>query len=112
MTSETVTMISAADAKAKLDAEEAVVIDVRMPYDWAGGRIHGSINLPNKAIQFRRAEVPEGKELIFYGANTARGSQAAQMAIELGFSNVFVMEDGYEGWLSAGLPTESITGTT
>jgi rhodanese-related sulfurtransferase len=110
MTADTVAVISAVEAKAKLDGGEAVVVDVRMPYDWAGGRIHGSINLPNLAIQYRSPEIPPEKEVIFYGKNTARGSDAARMALGLGFPNVCVIDGGYDSWLDAGLPTESITG--
>lgn len=110
MTTEPIPVISPAEAKARLDSGEAAVIDVRMAYDWAGGRIHGSINLPNQAIQFRTSEVPQDRELIFYGSNTAKGSAAAQKARDLGFSAVAVIDGGFDAWLDAGLPSESITG--
>lgn len=111
MTSESIPVISADEAKAKLDTGEAAAIDVRMAHDWAGGRIRGSVNLPNLAIQFRTAEVPEGKELIFYGSDTAKGTRVAEKAIELGFSSVCVIDGGFDAWLDAGLPSESIDGT-
>jgi len=106
-----VAIISPQDAKAKLDGGEAATIDVRLPYTWAGDRIRGSINLPNLSIQFRQAEVPAGKELIFYGANTAKAEAAAKKAVELGYEQVAVIEGGFDAWLDAGLPSESITGT-
>ena len=111
MTSESIPVISPTEAKAKLDTGEATAIDVRMAYDWAGDRIRGSINLPNLAIQFRTPEVPQDKELVFYGRNTERASRAAEKAIELGFKTVCVIDGGFDAWLDAGMPTESISGT-
>jgi rhodanese-related sulfurtransferase len=111
MTEGSVPIITPQEAKAKLDAGEAATIDVRLPYTWAGDRIQGSINLPNLAIQFRQAEVPAGKELIFYGANTAKAEAAAKKAIDLGYDKVAVIDGGFDAWLDAGLPSESITGT-
>ncbi len=107
---ESISIISPAEASAKLEAGEAAAIDVRMAYDWAGDRIHGSINLPNQAIAFRTAEVPQDKELIFYGTNTAKASAAAEKALALGFPTVYVIDGGFDAWLDAGLPSESITG--
>ena len=106
-----VSIISPEDAKAKIDAGDAATIDVRLPYTWAGDRIQGSINLPNLSIQFRQAEVPADKELIFYGPNTAKAEAAAKKAIELGYEKVAVIDGGFNAWVDAGLPSESITGT-
>jgi rhodanese-related sulfurtransferase len=106
-----VQLISPKEAKEKIDAGEAASIDVRLPYTWAGDRIQGSINLPNLSIQFRQTEVPADKELIFYGPNTAKAEAAAKKAIELGYEKVAVIDGGFDAWLDAGLPSESITGT-
>ncbi len=111
MTESSIPIISPAEAKAKLDGGEAASIDVRLPYTWAGDRILGSINLPNLSIQFRQAEVPADKELIFYGANTAKAEAAAKKALELGYDKVAVIDGGFDAWLDAGMPSESITGT-
>lgn len=111
MTTELIPVISPAEAKAKLDAGEATAIDVRMAYDWAGDRIRGSINLPNLAIEFRTSEVPQDKELVFYGRNTDKATRAAEKAVKLGFNAVFVIDGGFDAWLDAGLPSESISGT-
>ena len=110
MASSTVNVISPVEAKTKLDSGDAVTVDVRMAYDWAGGRVRGSINLPNLAIQYRSPEIPEGKEVIFYGKNNTKANEAAQKALDLGFSTVYVIDGGFDSWLEAGLPSESITG--
>lgn len=106
-----ITKLSPKDAKAKVDAETAAVIDVRMAYDWAGGRIPGSINLPNQAIKFRKAEVPEGKELIFVGTNTEKAQVTAEVATSMGFETVYIIDGGFDAWEGAGLPTETISGS-
>jgi monothiol glutaredoxin len=110
MTTDEIQVLSPADAQQKLEASEAVIIDVRMAYDWAGGRVHGSINLPNNAIQFRRGEVPPDKTLIFMGRDTAKGEAVAKKAKALGFENVYVVEGGWDLWVDSGMPTETISG--
>lgn len=32
--------------------------------------------------------------------------EAARRAVQLGYRNVFVMSDGIDGWVKAGLPVE------
>lgn len=111
MTAEAVvTVITPEEAKAKIDGGDVAIIDVRMAYDWAGERIKGSINLPNNAIAFRTGEVPKDKDLIIYGTNTTKASNVAKKALELGFPTVFVIDGGFDAWLDAGMPSESITG--
>ena len=110
MTTDEIQVLQPSEAQEKLEAGDAVVIDVRMAYDWAGGRVRGSINLPNNAIQFRTGEVPQEKTLIFMGADTAKGEAAAKKAKALGFENVYVLEGGWDLWVDSGLPTETISG--
>ena len=46
--------------------------------------------------------------LVFYCANTSCGAchEAAEAALKLGYTNVFVMPEGIAGWEGAKLPTE------
>ncbi len=54
MTNETkIAPISVAEVKAGLDAGIVQVVDVRPSFDFAGGRIPGSISLPNRALASR-----------------------------------------------------------
>lgn len=110
MTTNSVPRITPPEAFQKLNADEAVLVDVRMAFDWAGGRVPGSLNLPNLSIKFRKNEVPNDKVLIFMGPNAARSNDAARAALSLGFESVYVLEEGFDAWVAAGLPSETMDG--
>lgn len=108
MTTSAIDSVTPQQAKEMLATEEAAVIDVRMPYDWAGERIPGSINLPLQAIKFRKGEVPEDKKLLFVSADDKRSREAAEAARDLGFADVFVIEGGFDAWASSGFDVDTI----
>lgn len=108
MTTSATDSVTPQQAKEMLATEEAAVIDVRMPYDWAGERIPGSINLPLQAIKYRKGEVPEGKKLLFVSADDKRSREAAEAAKELGFEGVYVIEGGFEAWTGSGFEVDTI----
>jgi rhodanese-related sulfurtransferase len=83
------------------------VVDIRMPFDYAGDRIPGSLNLPNNAIRVRKAEVPDDKEVIFVSEDGERSLETCRIASSLGFPKVLNLEGGFDAWLAAGLPTET-----
>lgn len=101
--------ISVDEAQEKLASGSARVIDIRMPFDYAGGRIPGSLNLPNNAIRFRKGEVPEDKELLFLSEDGGRSVDACRLALSLGFHDVFNIDGGFTAWAEAGNPIETIS---
>lgn len=101
--------ISVQEAQVKLASGSAHVIDVRMPFDYAGGRIPGSLNLPNNAIRFRKGEVPEDKELLFLSEDGERSVEACRLALSLGFNEVFNIEGGFIAWAEAGYEIATIS---
>lgn len=101
--------IDVEEARKELEAGTARVIDVRMPFDYAGGRIPGSINLPNNAIRARRAEVSADQELFFLSEDGKRSVETCRVACSLGFQKVANIEGGFAAWQEAGYPTETIS---
>jgi rhodanese-related sulfurtransferase len=101
--------ISVQEAQEKLASGNALVIDIRMPFDYAGGRIPGSLNLPNNAIRFRKSEVPADKELLFLSEDGGRSKEVCRLAHSLGFENVFNIDGGFMGWAEAGNQIETIS---
>lgn len=83
------------------------VIDIRMPFDYAGERVPGSLNLPNNAIRVRKAEVPEDKEIVFISEDGKRSIETCRIASSLGFAKVCNVRGGFDAWVAAGLPTET-----
>ncbi len=100
--------IDASTANEKLSVGQLEVIDVRMPFDYAGAHIPGSLNLPNKAIRFRKGEVPADKELLFVSEDGKRSVEVCRLAAELGFKDIFNLEGGFSAWTAAGYEVETI----
>lgn len=103
------TEITAEEARQKLQSGNAVPIDVRMAFDYAGARIRGAVNLPNMALRARRHEVPGDKELIFVSEDGELSARVCELALSLGFENVFNLQGGMSAWTDAGFPVETIS---
>src|SRR5438034_7855932 len=55
---ETVPQISAWDLHTLLESGEAVVVDVREPFEWLEGHVQGAMHLPMFEAVARAAELP------------------------------------------------------
>jgi rhodanese-related sulfurtransferase len=104
-----VKQVSVQEAYEQSKSFDVRVIDIRMPFDYAGERIPGSLNLPNNAIRVRKQEVPEGKALLFLSEDGGRSVETCKIAIGLGFTDVANITGGFAAYLAAGLPTETIS---
>jgi hydroxyacylglutathione hydrolase len=109
VTNEEVRQVSIEEAKQRAEAGTAQIIDIRMAFDYAGGRIPGSMNLPNNAIRFRKNEVPQDKELLFLSEDGTRSVEIARLAMGWGFKEVANIEGGFAAWEAAGYPLETIS---
>ena len=108
-TSEPFARINTQEAREKIESGNARAIDVRMAFDYAGGRIPGSLNLPNLSIRFRKSEVPEDKALLFISEDGELSAQVCRLAVSLGFYDVYNLEGGISAWTEAGFPIETIS---
>jgi rhodanese-related sulfurtransferase len=97
--------ISPQDLEALRSQPNVAIMDVRMPFDYLGGRIPNAINMPGRAFAARRAQVSPELTLIFVDADGA-DTQSAAEALTIGYSKVLVLDGGYEAWLAADLPTD------
>lgn len=84
-------------------APGAVIIDVREPDEYATVRVPGAINIP--LGQLTTAELPDGP-LYVICASGGRSSRATQYLEATGIDATNV-EGGTNGWMQAGLPTDS-----
>lgn len=87
----------------------AQVIDVRLPFEYAGGRIPFSLNLPNRSIQTRKQLVSAEKPVLFLSEDGEQAEGVAAFAEKLGFPDVGFIAGGYTAWSEAGFPTETIS---
>lgn len=99
--------ISAADAKARIDSGDPVIIlDVRTQDEYDAGHIAGAILVPNETIlDTTPAELPDlNAEILVYCRSGNRSAQAAKKLIAMGYTNVYDF-GGIIDW-----PYEVVTG--
>lgn len=96
--------ISPAEAKALLDDDKAVLIDIREADEFAREHINGARHAP--LTRFTPTDFPREHEKagLFYCASGNRTTQAAGELIATGFAKVYQVEGGIAGWKKAGLP--------
>lgn len=109
MADEDVKQVTIAEARERAAVGKAAIIDIRMPFDYMGGRIPGSLNLPNNALRARQSEAPTDKELLFLSEDGSSSVEVCRLAMKLGFREVANIQGGYEAWVEAGFPIETIT---
>jgi len=88
---------------------KAVYVDVRSLDSFNKGHIKGAISIPHSQLMNRLREIPPGKTIITYCACVEEHT-AALSVLELnahGVQNTAALVDGWKGWLSARLPTET-----
>ena len=100
--------LSPADATLKINREDALVIDVRSPGEFAEGHIADSKNLPLEKLNERLAEFEKFKSrpIILSCKSGARSGGACGILRKNGFEKVFTLAGGMTAWLQAGLPVK------
>lgn len=95
----------------RLRQEGVALIDCRDEDEYAEGHVVGIPLIPYMSV-FSRADdvekVSGGKDkpLMFICAKGQRSAVACEFAAAAGFSDLYNVEGGTDGWVEAGLPTE------
>jgi rhodanese-related sulfurtransferase len=106
--------ISAAEAKAMIDAGAAVAVDVREPGEIAAtGKLPGALAIPLGAVAARSAigspdhdpALDPDKAVIVYCAVGRRSETAGRTLKELGYRTVYNL-GSLKDWIAAGFPVE------
>lgn len=92
---------------------EAVIVDVRMPEEYAVERIPGALLMP--LATFEPTALPTGgKTVVLHCAAGRRSAMAAGKVLENGASEACHLKGGLAAWKAVGLPTirvDPATGT-
>ncbi|MBI2868032.1 MAG: rhodanese-like domain-containing protein [Chloroflexi bacterium] len=101
--------LSVDEAKAKLDRDgkNIMLVDVREPAEYATKRIPGAVLIPVGSILSRIKELDATKEIVFVCAVGQRSALAAEMAAAMGYTRLYNIEGGTDGWAHKGYPIES-----
>ena len=106
------TIESVAEAKGLFDKKAVLFVDARHPEQYRQGHIPGAVSLP-----FHQFDVYFGPflqnhdtetSIITYcsGRECADGHELARVLKEVGYRQIAIFIDGFEGWSREGLPIE------
>jgi rhodanese-related sulfurtransferase len=112
MASSDIARLSVEDVEKLVNTSDAQLVDVRPPFDYFGGRVPGALNLPATSVVSRAAQVSKDRKLVFIDDDGQGMSlEAAQAALDSGLytEGVAILEGGYDAWLDADKPTETIS---
>ena len=100
--------VSPAEATQLINRQDALVIDVREPAEFAAGHLLGAKNLPLARLAAPGADVAKRKDrpVIVYCDGSERASKAASALKKQGFARVLNLAGGIKAWQDAGLPVE------
>ena len=99
--------ISPAEVEAlRGSASPPAIVDVRDLDEWDQGHIPGSLHIARSYLeQAIESEVPDrDAKVILYCSGTVRSYLAGRALRDLGYRDIAVMDGGFHGWKSKGLP--------
>lgn len=83
--------ITAEEAKAIINAEDVIVLDVRTGEEYQAGHIEGSVLLSNTEIKEKAHVVLPDKnaKILIYCRSGNRSAQAAKLLLEMGYTDIY-----------------------
>jgi rhodanese-related sulfurtransferase len=90
-------------ARELLDRGEAVVVDVREPYEREAGHIEGSRHIELERLASQAESLPRDRPIVFACRLGARSAMAAQAFRRAGY-DAWSMAGGLQLWHDRGLP--------
>jgi rhodanese-related sulfurtransferase len=106
---DTVDNLAADRVKQLMDAgEKVLLIDMRPAKEYQQSRLPGARSLPLAELANRYSELPKSGRVVLYC--DCKPYDIADRAVFLeyrGYRNIFIMPEGYQGWIKRGYPTET-----
>jgi rhodanese-related sulfurtransferase len=100
--------VSTTQATQLINRDEALVIDVRDPAEYATGHVLGAKNLPLARLDAPGGELAKRKDrpVIVYCDGGERSGKATAALKKQGYTRVANLSGGIGAWQQAGLPVE------
>ncbi len=111
------TFVTLEQTRQLLETQAAEFVDARNADEYAAGAIPGAFSIPPDA--FAGGAIPEvlnfiareKKVVVYCGGGSCDASILVALRLQgMGFRDVVVFKDGYNGWTAAGLPTTAAPG--
>jgi hydroxyacylglutathione hydrolase len=101
-----VARIAVNEAPSWLREHQALVLDVREPWEYQAGHIPGAALIPQADLALCLSKIPRERDVLVVCAAGARSLRAAQFLKQVGYDRVASLEGGTNGWVQAGNPVE------
>jgi rhodanese-related sulfurtransferase len=88
-----------------LDSGEVQIVDVRADFEWAEGRIPGSLHVPLDQLPTRAGEIDRERPIVFVCRSGSRSAMAAE-AFRASGLDAHNLVGGLELWVERDLPVE------
>ncbi|MEW5792376.1 MAG: rhodanese-like domain-containing protein [Pseudomonadota bacterium] len=92
----------------RMIAEDAVVLDVREPPEYAAGTLPRAVNIPRGVLEFKVDDHPaltrRENPILVYCAGGGRSALAARTLQDMGFGQVASLAGGFDAWSAKALP--------
>jgi rhodanese-related sulfurtransferase len=90
--------------------DEAYLLDVREPDEWAAGHAPGAHHLPMMEVPARLAELPTDQDVVVVCRSGGRSGQVVSYLLANGWDNVRNLDGGMQQWAASGRPVTSENG--
>ena len=107
-------LAKSADVSSKTKVQ---IVDIRDVRELKDGTVTGSMHAPRCMLEFwvdpespyhKKIWADDSKEFILYCGAGWRSALAAKTLQDMGMTNVAHIEGGYEAWVNAGAPVETL----
>jgi rhodanese-related sulfurtransferase len=91
-----------------INQRDALLLDVREPAEFEGGRLPNAVHIPISQLQSRIGEIAKHKArpVVTYCGSGTRSRSAGAALAKAGFTEIYNLNGGYRAWKDAGLPVE------
>ena len=112
-----VTTYSVTEVQARLNQPQVQIVDIRDIRELNDGTVVGAFHAPRGMLEFwvdpdspyhKKMFADEDKEFILFCGAGWRSALATKTLQDMGMTNVAHMEGGYEAWVNAGGPVETL----
>jgi rhodanese-related sulfurtransferase len=80
---------------------DAYLLDVREPDEWAAGHAPGAHHLPMMEIPARMAEIPVDGDVVVVCRSGGRSGQVVSYLLGQGWDNLRNLDGGMQSWVAA-----------
>ncbi len=91
-----------------INTRNAVLLDLREPAEFEGGRMPNAIHIPLGQLGNRGDELGKlvARPVVVYCERGGRSGAAVSALSKLGFKEIYSLAGGFKAWKDAGLPVE------